>query len=133
VNRFVEEALRMLPPPRALARVTTREVELGGKTIPADSQVLILFASANRDGQQFADADTFDPNRPNLGSHVTFGAGIHRCVGLALARMEMAVVAREVSRRFRLLELATPLDDIAYLPSVSNHSLQRLPLKFAKR
>lgn len=133
VNRFVEEALRMLPPPRALSRVTTREVELGGRRIPEGSQVLILFAAANRDESQFANADAFDPDRPSLAGHLTFGAGIHRCVGLALARMEMAVVAREVSRRFRDLTLAMPLDEIAYLPSVSNHSLQRLPLAYTRR
>jgi cytochrome P450 len=133
VNRFVEEVLRLYPPPRALSRVTTREVELGGQKIPPDSQVLIMFASANRDEAQFPDAEGFDLNRPNLGTHVTFGAGIHRCVGLALARMEMAVVAREVSRRFRDLSLAVPLDELAYLPSVSNHSLQRLPLAYARR
>jgi cytochrome P450 len=133
VNRFVEEVLRLYPPPRALSRVTTRDVELGGKQIPADSQVLIMFASANHDERQFPDAETFDLNRPNLATHVTFGAGIHRCVGVALARMEMAVVAREVSRRFRDLRLAIPTEKLAYLPSVSNHSLQRLPLAYAKR
>lgn len=132
VNRFVEEALRLSPPPRALSRVTTREVELGGKIIPADSQVLIMFASANRDESQFPSAETFDLDRPNLAGHVTFGAGIHRCVGLSLARMEMAVVAREVSRRLDI-SLAIALEDIAYLPSVSNHSLERLPLTYSKR
>jgi cytochrome P450 len=132
VNRFVEEVLRLFPPPRALSRVTTRAVELGGKLIPEDAQVLIIFASANHDERQFPDAEAFDLNRGNLASHVTFGAGIHRCVGLALARMEMAVVAREVCRRFRDLRLAIPPEELAYLPSVSNHSLQRLPLAYAK-
>jgi cytochrome P450 len=65
--------------------------------------------------------------------HVTFGAGIHRCVGLALARMEMAVVAREVSRRLRDIKLDIPISEIAYLRSVSNHSLERLPLTYVKR
>ena len=91
-----------------------------------------MFASANQDERQFPDAEAFDLNRPNLGTHVTFGAGIHRCVGLALARMEMAVVAKEVSRRFGDLRLAIPFEELAYLPSVSNHSLQRLPLIYAK-
>jgi cytochrome P450 len=132
VNRFVEEALRLSPPPRALSRVTTRDVELGGTPIPADSQVLIMFASANHDRRQFPDPDAFDLDRPNLIGHVTFGAGIHRCVGLALARMEMAVVAREVSRRLDI-RLAIPADQITYIPSTSNHSMQRLPLRYTKR
>jgi cytochrome P450 len=133
VNRFVEEVLRLSPPPRALSRVTTRDVVLGGTPIPSDSQVLIMFASANHDERQFPDAEAFDLNRPNLLSHLTFGAGIHRCVGLALARMEMVVVAREVSRRLRDIRLAIPVEDIRYIPSTSNHSVQRLPLTYVKR
>ena len=133
VNRFVEESLRMSPPPRALSRVTTRDVELGGKRIPEDSQVLIMFASANHDPDEFPDPEKFDLNRPNLIGHVTFGAGIHRCVGLSLARMEMAVVAREVSRRLIDVKLAIPPEEISYLPSVSNHSLKCLPLTYRKR
>ena len=124
---------RLYPPPRALSRVTTRDVELGGKLIPQDSQVLIMFASANRDDSQYPNAEAFELDRPNLMGHVTFGAGIHRCVGLSLARMEMAVVAREVSRRLRDIRLAIPAEEISYLPSVSNHSLQRLPLTYVKR
>lgn len=133
VNRFVEEALRLSPPPRALSRVATRDVDLGGKTIRENDQVLIMFASANRDARQFPDPERFDLDRPNLIGHVTFGAGIHRCVGLSLARMEMAVVAREVARRLRDVRLAIPPEDIAYIPSTSNHSLQRLPLTYVKR
>ena len=82
--------------------------------------------------RQFPDPEAFDLDRPNLIGHVTFGAGIHRCVGLALARMEMAVVAREVSRHLDI-GLAIPVGDIAYIPSTSNHSMQRLPLTYAKR
>jgi cytochrome P450 len=133
VSRFVEEALRLAPPPRALSRVATRDVELGGKLIPENAQVLIMFASANHDARQFPDPEAFDIDRPNLIAHLTFGAGIHRCVGLALARMEMAVVAREVSRRLRDLRLAIPIEQIAYIPSTSNHSVQRLPLTYVKR
>lgn len=133
VNRFVEESLRLFPPPRALSRVTTRAVELGGKRIPEDSQLLIMFASANLDERQFACPAAFDLDRPNLISHVTFGAGIHRCVGQALARMEMAVVAREVSRRLCDVRLAIPIEELTYIPSTSNHSVQRLPLTYVKR
>jgi cytochrome P450 len=113
--------------------VATRDVELGGKLIPENAQVLIMFASANHDARQFPDPEIFDPDRPNLISHLTFGAGIHRCVGLALARMEMAVVAREVSRRLCNLSLAIPIAEIAYIPSTSNHSVQCLPLTYVKR
>ena len=111
----------------------TRDVELGGKLIPENAQVLIMFASANHDARQFHAPEAFDLDRPNLIGHLTFGAGIHRCVGLALARMEMAVVAREVSRRLSDVRLAIPVEDIAYIPSTSNHSVQRLPLTYVKR
>jgi len=133
LGRFVEEVMRIAPPTRALSRVTTREVELGGKRIPADAQVLIMFASGNHDAGEFPAPEAFDSARANLGRHLAFGGGIHRCVGMALARMEMKVVAREVIRRLDGLSLAIPLAEIRYLPSVSNHSIQRLPLNYAKR
>ncbi len=133
LSRFVEEVMRIAPPTRALSRVTTREVELGGKRIPALSQVMIMFASGNHDRAQFAEPQAFDSDRANLGRHLAFGAGIHRCVGMALARMEMKAVARGVIRRIGELSLAIPLEEIRYLPSVSNHSILELPLNYVRR
>lgn len=133
VARFVEEVMRIAPATRALSRVTTREVELGGKLLPRHSQVMIMFASGNHDPRHFNQPDAVDTGRTNLGSHLAFGAGIHRCVGMALARMEMKVVAREVVSRLKNLELAVAPAKIRYLPSVSNHTIVNLPLRYIRR
>ncbi|MGH8518547.1 MAG: cytochrome P450, partial [Panacagrimonas sp.] len=85
LNRFVEELLRIEPPVRGLARMTTREVELGGRLLPKDAHMLVLYASGNDDETQFACPRNFDLNRNNLVKHVAFGAGVHRCVGASLS------------------------------------------------
>ena len=86
----IEEVLRYLPPVWFFMRQTTTDVELGGTHIPANQPVLAWFASANRDAAQFPHPDQFDIKRePNR--HLTFGHGIHFCVGAPLARLEARV------------------------------------------
>lgn len=133
LTRCVEELLRIEPPVRGLSRMTTRKVELGGKVLPAGAHLLILYGSACNDEQVFPDPRTFDLSRGNLGSHVAFGAGIHRCIGAPLARMEIKVAARELIRRLEGFELAVPLEEIRYIPTVASHSIQSLPLRFQRR
>ncbi|MQY20913.1 cytochrome P450 [Nocardia macrotermitis] len=95
----VTETLRFDGPAQALLRVTTAEVELGGATIPAGAYVLPLVGSANRDPSRFADPDEFRLDRPNTQDHLAFGAGIHYCIGNALARMEAVAAIEEIARR----------------------------------
>jgi cytochrome P450 len=133
LTRFVEELLRIEPPVRGLARMTTREVELGGKVLPKGAHMLLLYASANDDEKEFACPRSFDVNRGNLARHLSFGAGIHRCIGLSLARMEIKVAAREFVKRLDNIELAVPAEDITYLPTVATRSIERLPLRFTRR
>jgi cytochrome P450 len=133
LNRFVEELLRIEPPVRGLSRMTTREVELGGKTLPAGAHLLLMYASANDQEDVFPDPRSFDLNRSNIGRHVSFGGGVHRCVGLALARMEIKVAAREIVRRIGDIRLAIPLEDIRYLPTVATQSIERLPITFTRQ
>jgi cytochrome P450 len=133
LNRFVEELLRVQPPVRGLAKMTTREVELGGRKLPKDAHLLVLYASGNDDDSQFACPRDFDLNRGNLARHVAFGVGVHRCVGASLARMEIKVTAREVVRRLADIRLAIAPADITYLPTVATHSIERLPLTLARR
>jgi cytochrome P450 len=79
-------------------RWTTRAVELHGTTIPADQKVLLLTGSAGRDERRYADADRFDIHR-TIDHHVSFGYGIHFCIGAALARMEGRIGIEEALRR----------------------------------
>lgn len=133
MNRFVEELLRSEPPVRALSRATTKETVLGGVTLPAGAHMLLVYGSANDQEDVFPNPRKFDIERPNLGRHVAFGGGVHRCVGLALARMEVKVAAREVGRRLKDIELAIPLAEIEYLPTVATRTIESLPITFKRR
>jgi cytochrome P450 len=128
MNRFVEELLRREPPVRGLAKMTTREVKLGDTLLPAHAHMLILYTSGNEDETVFECPRNFDLNRSNLGKHVAFGVGVHRCVGAALARMEIKVAARELVRRVSDLKLAVPKEELRYLPTVATRTLRELPL-----
>jgi cytochrome P450 len=133
LTRFVEELLRVGSPVRGLAKMTTREVELGGARLPDRAHILVLYASGNDDETQFACPRTFDLNRGNLGKHVAFGVGVHRCIGAALARMEIKVAARELARRLDAIKLAVPVGELRYLPTVATHTIQELPLTLKRR
>ncbi len=131
--RFVEEILRLRPPVHGLYRTAMRDVELGGVSIPAMSQICILFAAANYDEAKFPQGAVLELERSNLGASLTFGAGIHRCVGASLARMEIRVAAREIIRRLDDLRLAVPVEQLTYMPTLATHTLERLPLTFKRR
>jgi len=133
LSRFVEEVLRLEPPSHGLYRTTMREVQLGGTVLPAYSQVCILFASANDDDTQFPQPRSLDVSRPNISKHLTFGAGIHLCIGAALARMEIKVAAQEIIKRLDNIRLAIPAEELTYLPTLATQTLERLPLTFSRR
>lgn len=133
VTRFVEELLRIQPPVRGLAKMTTREVELGGRLLPNRAHLLVLYASGNDDETVFECPRRFDLNRRNLGKHVAFGVGVHRCIGASLSRMEIKVAAQELMRRLDGIELAAPVEAIDYLPTVATRTIRKLPLRVSRR
>ena len=96
----IEEILRFESPAPHVGRCVAREdLIVGGTKVPAGSVMLFLIGSANRDDRRFPDGDTFDIQR-NDGRHLTFGNGIHLCMGSALARMEGCIALDEVLSRF---------------------------------
>lgn len=133
VSRFVEELLRYAPPVRGLAKMTTRETELGGQKLPKGAHILVLYASGNDDEDQFECPREFDISRNNVAHHVAFGVGIHRCIGASLARMEIKVAARELLKKARDFRLAIPAEDITYQPTVATHQIAELPMTLARR
>jgi cytochrome P450 len=133
LTRFVEELLRLAPPSRALSRTVTRDVELGGKLLPKGAHMLVVFESGNDDETVFGCPRDFDPDRANLGKHVAFGGGVHRCIGASLARGELKVAARELARRVGEVRLTVPAEDIEYAPTVATHTIKALPLTLARR
>lgn len=133
LNRFIEEHLRNEPPVRALSRMTTREVTVNGTVIPAHAHMLLVYGSGNDDETVFPEPRKFDITRPNLGRHVAFGGGPHRCIGLALARMEVKVAAREIVRQMKNIRLAIPESEIRYTPTVATRTIESLPITFEAR
>ena len=131
MGRFVEELLRLEAPVRALSRVTTAPVTLGGTPLPEGAHLLILFASANDDEAVFDCPRQFDADRINIRKSLTFGAGVHLCLGIALARMQLLVAARQTAKRMKHIGLAIPIDDIRYIPNAALLAVERLPLAFA--
>jgi hypothetical protein len=99
-----EEVLRFEAPVQSFFRTTTREVEVGGVRLGDGEKVLLLFAAANRDPRRWEKPDTFDVTRRAAG-HMTFGTGIHGCVGQAIARLETEAILTALARRVASLEL----------------------------
>lgn len=93
----INETLRLWTPVDHGTRLTTCAVEVDGTTIPAGARVVMLAGAANRDPAVFADPDDFRPDRARAG-HLTFGNGVHACVGARLARLELLSVLRELAR-----------------------------------
>ncbi|MBN6042343.1 cytochrome P450 [Amycolatopsis sp. 195334CR] len=100
----VEEVLRYRPSGTRFMRVTSQDTEVAGTPIPARSLVMLWFSSANRDERRFARPDEFDIGRTPNG-HISFGHGIHFCVGAPLSRMEAAVSANLLFDRFADLRI----------------------------
>ncbi|AZI37006.1 putative cytochrome P450 [Caenibius tardaugens NBRC 16725] len=93
-----EEFMRYFSPLQSLVQTATRDFELGGQAIAAGDRLMLLYGSANRDERQFADPDTVRFDRtPN--AHLGFGMGMHRCIGMALARMMFSVMVTTVLKR----------------------------------
>ena len=87
-KRLIEEVLRLAAPVQGLFRITTRELDLGGVVLPARTRICVRLGAANRDESQYPDPDRFDITR-NPSDHLSFGRGVHRCVGAPLALQEM--------------------------------------------
>jgi cytochrome P450 len=131
--RFVEEVLRLHPPVHGLFRTAMKDANLGGTLVPAGSQLCVMYASANDDAAKFPEPRRLDIERPNVGASLTFGSGIHKCVGIALARMEIKVAAQEFIRRLKDIRLAMPVEELTYLPTLASQTIERLPLTFSRR
>lgn len=124
----VEEILRYEPPTPHLARYVTRDVEYYGQTIPKGSALILLSGSANRDESRYKDGDSFNINREKR-PHITFGYGIHTCLGAALTRVEGRIALEEVLKRFPEWQVDTA--NAALTSSSSTRGWETLPVLFA--
>lgn len=126
LNAFLEEALRYEPPFRGHYRHVWRDTTLGGVEVPANGHLLLMWGAANRDPAHFDTPDQFRLDRAGARGHVTFGKGVHFCVGAALARLEAQIVFRMLLERTSWIE-ATDVGE--WLPSILVRRLDRLQLK----
>jgi 4-methoxybenzoate monooxygenase (O-demethylating) len=99
-----DEVLRWESPVQTFFRTTTKPVDIGGVTIPADAKILLFLASANRDPRKWHDPERFDISRRAAG-HVAFGAGIHLCVGQMLARLEAEMIITALAARVARIDI----------------------------
>ncbi|ETW26391.1 cytochrome P450 [Mycobacterium gastri] len=106
----IEEAVRWEPPLLTITRVATRDTELGGVPIPAGSSVMPMLGAANRQEDRYPDPDRFDIFRPPR-AHIGFGHGVHVCLGMHLARLEMRVALNLLFDRLPGLRLDPAADD----------------------
>lgn len=112
--RAIEEILRWdAPVPHSTFRFTTEDVRLGGVVIPAFAQVIISLAAANRDHDRHPDAESFDITRSDTG-HLSFGHGVHHCLGARLARLEGLIAFTALLRRFPAMRLAVPPSELRW-------------------
>ena len=121
----VNEAVRLCSPIRSFSRHTTREIEVDGYIIPPGARVMMLFASANRDETVFADPDAFRLDR-NPRVHLGFGSGIHMCIGMHLAELEMTALLRSMIPRVGRIHVGKPV--IAMNNSI--RAFSSLPARF---
>jgi len=125
VDTVVEETLRADPPVQGMFRRAVADTQLSGVTIPAGAQVFTLFGSANRDPAAFTDPDEFRPDRTHADRHLSFGRGIHFCIGAPLARLEVRTAITALARRIPDLRLA-PGFRAPYLPNLLHRGPSRL-------
>jgi cytochrome P450 family 144 len=128
LGTFLEEVLRFEPPFRQHYRHVVTDTALGDVDLRAGDRLLLLWGAANRDPSQFEDANEFRLDRPDSKAHISFGKGVHFCVGAALARLEAAIVIGELlSRTTHITASATG----RWLPSLLVRRLERLELAVA--
>jgi cytochrome P450/ferredoxin-NADP reductase len=105
IPNAVEEVVRLASPIRAFTRFVTEDAEIAGVPIPQGARVMVMYASANRDERKFADPDRFDVTR-DVHDHLGFGSGVHMCMGMHLARLEIVSLLQSLARRATTIALA---------------------------
>jgi cytochrome P450 len=126
IRSAVEELLRYDSPVQIAGRGARADAVVGGQRIAAGEPMMLLVGAANRDPAQFADPDRLDVGRPDV-KMLSFGGGIHFCLGAMLARTEAQIAIGTLLARVPHLELAT--DDLEWRPHITLRGLSRLPVK----
>tara|TARA_Y100001933_G_scaffold94152_1_gene94973 strand:+ start:3401 stop:4729 length:1329 start_codon:yes stop_codon:yes gene_type:complete len=126
VANMVPEIIRWQSPVAHMARTALVDTELGGKQIKAGDKVAMWYVSGNRDDTEIEDANRFWIDRPNARKHLSFGFGIHRCLGNRLGEMQLRVLWEEILKRFPKIEV---VGDPVYLKSSFIRGIRELPVR----
>ncbi|MEZ5559394.1 MAG: cytochrome P450 [Pseudomonadales bacterium] len=130
IPNMVAEMIRWQTPVIHMRRTATRDTELGGKTIREGDKVVMWYLSGNRDEEIFEDADKLIIDRANARQHLSFGYGIHRCMGNRLAEMQLRVLWEEIHQRFRKVEVA---GEVVRVPNNFIRGIADLPVRLHPR
>jgi cytochrome P450 len=125
IPKVIDETLRYEPTGHAVARYVTHDVDHHGTTVPAGSAMLLLVAAANRDERRYANPDVYDIHRADI-QHLTFGYGLHFCLGANLARLEGRVALDELLNRFPTWDVDE--SDMRLASTSTVRGWERLPL-----
>ncbi|WP_143020250.1 cytochrome P450 [Sinosporangium album] len=129
IEGFVEEGLRLFPPVHTMFRTVTTPTTLHDTPLEEGERLVLLYGAANRDPEQFADAETFNPDRANARQHLAFGIGAHYCVGATLARAEIRILLEALAAR-PPLELVGAPRHLPRLMMGQMMGVDYLPLRF---
>jgi cytochrome P450 len=127
IPAFVEEVVRLYPPEHMIARLVTQPVELGGMAIPAGATLQLCLPAANRDPARFEDPATIRLDRTGT-PHVSFGNGVHRCVGAPLARRVVAAALRTLMNSLPGFRALQPLSTVRFIHSANALSPEHLTI-----
>jgi cytochrome P450 len=126
IANAINEAVRIEAPIRGFTRFAAQNYGVDGTVIPAGDRVLILYASANRDERRWENPERFDVHRRVLTDHVGFGHGVHQCMGMQLARLEMRAILQAMIERVARIEVGEPVFEINNVL----RGYQQLPMRF---
>jgi cytochrome P450 len=125
VANAVEEALRFDGPVLVHRRRARVDTAIGGVPVPAEGRIMMIFAAANRDEREFANADDLDVERADAGLNLAFGKGAHYCLGAPLARLEMRTVLELLTKRLPDLDLVSGIEPV-FVPNLHFRSISSL-------
>ena len=124
----VEETLRFESSQISWRRITTVDTVLGGVEVPAGTKLFLNFAAANHQSDVFDDPNVFNINRPDAGHHISFGKGVHFCLGAPLARMEARIALELLTRKLPTLRLTDESAERDYFPNITFRGPEALHL-----
>jgi cytochrome P450 len=129
---FIEEVLRLESPVQGLFRTAARDVVLGGVSIPEGSSINIRYAAANRDEAEFECPASIDLDRDKPARHMTFGSGIHHCLGAPLARRELWWGFKAFFDRIEEVHVIPEANDFRHQPNIALRILKELHIGFTQ-